>query len=82
MQYTKAIKDDRGKVEIKVDLWIGTYSSDKDRNGNRFRYDISTMVTPKGKRKPIYFPDDAHVATDAEILEAKTELWNLIKPKP
>ncbi len=80
MQYIKTIIDERGKVEINVALWVTDQFNRKDASGSLFRYDTFTMVTPKGKRKAIYSPDGAHVATDAEILQAKTELWESLKP--
>jgi len=76
MEYTKIINDDRGKTEITVHLWVAD-NLGKDANGNTFRYDVHTYNTPKGKRKPIYSPD---IVTDYEIFQAKTELWESIKP--
>lgn len=76
MDYEKIIKDERGKIRIKVVLVTFSFGQ-TDIVGNHFRYDTHIWHTPKGKRSEIFNP---YIATDAEILEAKTELWNLVKP--
>ena len=76
MRHEKIIKDERGTVIITVNLWTSQPNC-TDRYGNEFRYDIMVHHIAPRKRNPV-FNDD--IATDAEILDAKLELWNLIKP--
>lgn len=73
MKHEKIIKDERGKVVIIISLWISDFFASE----NIFRYDCIVEHTPPGKRKGINTPD---IATEEEILQAKMELWNKIKP--
>lgn len=76
MEYTKTIKDHRGTVKVIVKLvTFGHYG--KDINGNEYRYDVRTTVILPRKRTEIY---DNTIATQEEILSAKLELWQIIKP--
>lgn len=76
MEHEKIIKDDtRGTIRIVVRLW--TSDNFKDRHGNEFRYDVHVLHTPKGNRKAVV---NDNIATPAEILEAKYELWKRIEP--
>jgi len=70
MTYEKVIKDERGTVKIYVSLII-------DRRSSHFSYDVRVTNIPPRKRTEIY---NSTIATPQEILDAKTELWNLIKP--
>jgi len=76
MIHIKTIKDDRGKVEIRVSLVDMGYVFEETVN---VRYTVSVYVTPKGKRKNKGI--DVSFCSPKEILDAKLELWNLLKPK-
>ena len=76
MEYEKIIKDERGKLRIHVRFVSFDYDW-TDKNGNRFRYDVTVWHTKKGKRTEIVSHE---IATDYEIWSAKMELWELIKP--
>lgn len=76
MIHEKIIKDERGKILIMV-TFISFSFGQTDIDGNHFRYDVSIWHTPKGKRSLISNPT---IATEAEISDAKNELWNLMKP--
>ena len=69
------IKDERGTINITVQLVTFTHGT--DIKGNQYRYDISERTTPKGKRKPIL---NTNLATPEEIKKAKLMLWESIKP--
>jgi len=76
MRHEKVIKDSRGTVSITVDLHsFAAYTT--DRQGNEYRYDVIVHHIAPKKRTPIY---NDTIATPAEILAAKLELWNKIKP--
>jgi len=76
MRHEKVIKDERGTVTITVDLHsFAAYTT--DAKGNEYRYDICVLHIPPRKRNAII---DNTIATPSEILEAKLELWNKIKP--
>ena len=75
MIHNKIIKDERGTINIQVTLL--TFQHTPDINGNYFRYDTHTRYKAKGKRLELYAPS---IATDAEILEAKKELWQKLNP--
>lgn len=76
MKYEKIIKDERGRIRFQVRFVSFDYDW-TDRDGNRFRYDVTVWHAPKGKRTEIVNPE---IATPDEIFSAKMELWNLIKP--
>jgi hypothetical protein len=77
MTYTKTIKDERGTVNITVKLWHDMFGG-TDKQGNLFRYDVSVSHKEPKKRTEIW---DMSIATPQEILDAKLEYWNLIKPQ-
>lgn len=66
------IKDERGKIELEVDLII-----DRWRNPTG-RYDVIVLHTPPRKRTATVNPE---IATPQEIYEAKMKFWEMIKPK-
>ena len=75
MIHIKTIKDDRGKIEIRVSLVdMCRYFEEKVD----IRYDVSVYVTPKGKRKNRSI--DISFMSPHEIMQAKMELWNKLKP--
>ena len=76
MRHEKVIKDERGTVRIEVGLWIASVFH-TDREGRAFRYDVTVWHKEPKKRSEVL---SATIATPAEILETKLELWNLIKP--
>ena len=75
MEHNKVIKDIvRGTVRINVRLsGIDTVYYWK----NDFRYDVSVWQTLPKKRKEIR---NDSIATKEEIMAAKMEFWNKIKP--
>jgi hypothetical protein len=75
MKHEKIIKDERGTVIIYITLVSFGVSS--DTNGNKYRYDVIVHHIAPRKRNPEY---SDNIATTAEILEAKLELWDKIKP--
>lgn len=76
MEYNHIIKDERGKLRIQVFLLTDRHYK-LGKNGECYRYDVTTWHTAPRKRSEII----SHgIATDAEILEAKTNLWKSIKP--
>lgn len=79
MKHIKIIKDERGKFEIEVSLWIVRETWEGDPHGNTFRYDVYVRFTPSGKRKDVK-NNCIEMVTAEQILEAKTEFWNSIKP--
>ena len=76
MRHEKIIKDERGTVTIIIELWVCN-NFGKDRNGNEYRYDISVLHKAPKKRNDVF---NDTIATPEEILAAKLELWNKIKP--
>lgn len=76
MEYTKVIKDERGKVEITVKLVTFLYGQ-TDKNGNKYRYDVTVMHT-KPKHRTSYV--NMNMATIQEIEDTALELWQSIKP--
>lgn len=70
------IKDKRGTIRIIVTLWLATYSG-ADKKGNYYRYDILVWHKPPKKKTEVL---STSIATDKEILDAKMEFWNAIKP--
>jgi hypothetical protein len=76
MEHTKVIKDQRGKIEITAKLVTFSFGQ-KDKSGNKFRYDIVVMHT-KPKHRTSYV--NMNIATIKEIEDAALELWQLIKP--
>jgi len=78
MEHTKIIKDERGKVEITVKLITFLYGQ-TDKNGNKFRYDITVMHT-KPKHRTSYL--NMNMATIQEIEQTSIELWQLLNPIP
>ena len=79
MTHEKVIKDSRGTVRIIVSLITDRYFMVDGENKRHWRYDVMIGHTPPKKRKEHFRVDS--IATDAEILEAKMELYNLIKPQ-
>jgi hypothetical protein len=77
MLHEKIIKDSRGQIRIVINLWTDSMFG-TDRSGNKFRYDVQ-RVMHKAPNKRTEVSNDS-IVTDAEILEAKMELYNLIKP--
>ena len=78
MTYEKIIKDSRGKIRISVCLITDRYFILDKVNNRNWRYDVSVWhILPKKRTEYI----NSTIATDAEILEAKMELHNLIKPQ-
>jgi len=76
MEYNLFIKDERGKLRIQVCLFTDRHFR-VGNNGEYYRYDVTVWHTPPKKRSETV----SHgIATEAEIREAKTNLWNLIKP--
>jgi hypothetical protein len=75
MIHIKTIKDDRGKIGIRVSLIDMAYFHEEVIN---IRYDVSVFVTPKGKRKNKGI--DISFCSPKEIMDAKLELWNKLKP--
>lgn len=79
MTHEKIIKDIRGRIRIIVSLITDrNFVVDKENNAH-FRYDVMVGHIAPRKRNEYFFTN--HIATDAEILEAKMELYNLIKPQ-
>jgi len=76
MRHEKVIKDERGTVRIEVVLWVASPWA-TDREGRAFRYDVNVWHKEPKKRSEVW---SASIATPSEILEAKLELWNKIKP--
>jgi hypothetical protein len=72
--HTLIIKDERGTVVIEVSIWGDKNFPDAD--GRFWRYDVTSYYIPAGKRKPVY----NDLSTDAEKQQAKTELWQKLKP--
>jgi hypothetical protein len=79
MNHEKIIKHNQGKLTIHVSLWITKNEWETDINDNKFRYDINTTLTPKGKRKPLT-GNYNHLLTEDQIKEVKNEFWLKIKP--
>ena len=75
MTHEKIIKDERGRVMIRVSLHV--YEFTPDYCGNWHRWDVSCAHIPKGKQKEIY---SETIATYEEKEAAKNELWTKIKP--
>ena len=73
MTHEKIIKDERGTIRIEVKFW-----QDNWHHKNNFRWDIT--VWHKAPRKQIEKWDNPTIATPAEILQAKLEFWEMIKP--
>ena len=80
MKHIKTVKDERGKFDIEVSLWIPRMDWETDINGNKFRYDIHVLFTPKGKRKPIH-GNSFEMVRNIDIIKAKQEFWKLLEPK-
>ena len=76
MTYEKFIKDERGQIRIVVTLVVLNFGM-KDIDGHEYRWDVNVWHTPKGKRTE---KGNDSIATPAEIWEAKTRLWQQIKP--
>lgn len=80
MKYSKTLKDERGKFDIEVSLWMPQMNWETDINGNKFRYDVHVSFTPKGKRKPVY-GNNRDMVKNIDIIKAKQEFWKLLEPK-
>jgi hypothetical protein len=79
MTHEKIIKDSRGKIRIIVSLVTDRYFTVDKENKRHWRYDVNIgHIAPKKRTE--YFGNTS-IVTDAEILEAKMELYNLIKPE-
>lgn len=76
MLHEKFIKDYRGSIRIEVNLITFRFGQ-TDIKGNHFRYD--TIVWHKAPRKKNEI-QNFDIAAPHEILSAKMELWDLIKP--
>lgn len=77
MRHTKIIKDERGTIGIDIDLYV--FDMFRDQRGNNFRYDVSVWQKIGKQRDERYVSQ--LVATPEEILQAKLELWQQIKPQ-
>jgi len=75
MIHIKTIKDDRGKIEIRVTLIDMSYFMQEITD---IRYDVSVYVTPKNKHRNTRI--DNSFCSEKEIMDAKLELWNKLKP--
>lgn len=76
MTHEKIIKDERGTIRIKVKFWCDEWGR-KDINGNSFAYEAHVFHTAPRKRTEVI---NTGIATDSEVLAAKLEFWNKIKP--
>ncbi len=70
MEHEKHIKDERGRIRICVKLSINEWKQD-------WSYSVRVSVIPPKKRAEIW---NQTIATPEEILQAKLEFWELIKP--
>jgi len=68
MRHEKIIKDERGIIRIDVNM---------ESSYNTVYWRVNTFLKAPRKKNEVWVEN---IATPAEILEAKLELWNLIKP--
>jgi len=77
MKHTKEIKcPQRGNIKILVKL--EAYFDYREAK-NIVSYRVDVYHTPKGKRKELHDTEN-NICTESEILQAKLELWEKIKP--
>ena len=68
------IKDQRGTIEIQVELFINIGCKEP-------YWGINVFFTPPGKRKQLRVPKEFDLVTKQEIHDAKLALWEDLKPK-
>jgi hypothetical protein len=75
MNHEKIFKrGDGSKVKIFVSVYVGSFDEVA-------RWNYGQMLCEPGKRKFVCFTDNIDLATQAEILETKLELWNKLMPE-
>ena len=77
MRHEKHIKDERGSIRIEVTFWSDEWHHYNKENED-YRYQIRVWHKAPKKRNEVI---NHMIATDQEIMDAKLEFWNLIKPQ-
>lgn len=78
MQHEKIIKDERGTIRIEVELIINRWFAVDKENNQHFKWDVRVWHKAPSKRSDVI---NTQIATLEEVLAAKMELYEFIKPK-